>query len=279
MPKLENTTNAPIIEIDKIIKKKNPKAYKYIPRFAINLLKRIIHQDMMNEVIIQHHQKSPYEFATETLNYFGVNRKSVGEENLPKDNKRMIFVANHPLGGLDGMAFIEAVHKIYGELRFPVNSLLLHVPALNEVFLPINKLGSQSRESLLAIDKAFESDLPILYFPAGLCSRKIDKQIVDLEWKKTFISQAIKHKRDVVPVFINGKNSNFFYNLANFRKRTRIKFNIEMMFLVDEMAKQKNKELIINFGTPIDYKSFTDKKLIKDYVQNVRDEAYSMRTE
>lgn len=271
-----NHEKAPIIEIEKVLKKNSPKYYKFIPRFVVKWLKKTIHQDIVNEVIIKHHKKNPYEFATATLNHFGVNRITKGAENLPPNNKRMVFVANHPLGGLDGMAFIEAVHKIYGDLRFPVNSLLLNVPALNQVFLPINKLGKQSRESLIAIDKAFEGDLPILYFPAGLCSRKTKRKISDLEWKKTFITQAIKHKRKVVPVFINGKNSNFFYNLSNFRKNIGLKFNIEMLYLVDEMVKQNNKNLIVNFGKPIDYKIFIKDKPITHWVDFVRQKTYEM---
>lgn len=276
MEKSDKITKIPSIEIEEILQKNSPRYYKFIPHFFVRWLKRTIHQDLMNEIITNNYQKSPYEFASASLDYFQVNRFSKGTENLPPNNKRMVFVANHPLGGLDGMAFIEAVHNVYGNLRFPVNSLLLQVPALNQVFLPINKLGKQSREALIAIDKAFEGDLPILYFPAGLCSRKKKRKIRDLEWKKTFLTQAIKHKRDVVPVFINGKNSNFFYNLSNFRKKIGLKFNIEMLYLVDEMVKQKHKDLIINFGKPISYKTFDKSKNIQEWLDMVRKKTYEM---
>lgn len=276
MEKPDEIKKIPIIEIEEILKKNSPRYYKFIPRFFIRWLKRITHLNIINDLIINNYQKTSYEFASASLDSFQVNRLVKGTENLPANNKRMVFVANHPLGGLDGMAFIEAVHNVYGDLRFPVNSLLLNIPGLKQVFLPINKLGKQSREALIAIDKAFEGDLPILYFPAGLCSRKTKRKIRDLEWKKTFLTQAIKHKRDIVPVYISGKNSNFFYNLSNFRKKIGLKFNIEMLYLVDEMVKQKHKDLIINFGKPISYKTFDKSKNIQYWLNFVREKTYEM---
>lgn len=268
--------NIPLIHLDKIIKEKSPKAYRLIPKFVLRWLKRTIHQDVLNEIITANYNGSAYDFAKNSLLHFGVKLSYRGAENLPKDNKRMVFVSNHPLGGLDGMAFVQAVHEIYGEMRFPVNDLLLNVPALSDVFLPINKHGKQSREAIRSIDDAFKSELPILYFPAGLCSRKINNEIVDLEWKKTFLTQAIKHQRNIVPVHINGKNSNFFYNLSNFRKRIGLKANIEMLYLVDEMVKQKNKELIISYGKPIPFETFDKSKSINEWVSFIRNKTYEL---
>ena len=57
--------------------------------------------------------------------------------------------------------------------------------------------------------------------------------IKDLEWKKSFITKAKQFERDVIPVHISGKNSSFFYQLANFRKFLKIRANIEMFFLVN----------------------------------------------
>lgn len=266
-----------LIDIDKIIKEKSRSFYKVLPGFLIRWLKRTIHQDTLNEIITSNYNTTPKNFSKNSLLYFGLKLSVKGVENLPKDNKRMVFVANHPLGGLDGMAFIQAVGEIYGDVKFPVNDLLLNVPALNEAFIPINKHGKQSREGIKAIDEAFESELPVLYFPAGLCSRKIKGEIVDLEWKKSFLSQAIKHKRDVVPVYINGRNSEFFYNLSNFRKNIGLKANIEMLYLVDEMVKQNNKELVITFGEPIPVSTFDKSRKLMEWVEFVREKTYALQ--
>ncbi|MDA3890555.1 MAG: 1-acyl-sn-glycerol-3-phosphate acyltransferase [Salinivirgaceae bacterium] len=269
--------NISLIDIDRIIKDKSPRLYKSLPGFIINWLKRTIHQDTLNDIISANYNGTPLSFSKNSLLYFGLKLIVKGTENLPKDNKRMVFVANHPLGGLDGMAFIQAVSEIYDDVKFPVNDLLLNVPALNKGFIPINKHGKQSREAIKAIDDAFLSELPVLYFPAGLCSRKVRGEIVDLGWKKAFLSQAIKHKRDVVPVYINGKNSKFFYNLSNFRKYIGLKANIEMLYLADEMVKQNNKEIVITYGKPIPYQTFDKSKTIWEWVEYVRQKTYALK--
>lgn len=273
---IKNNKDILKIDIKEIIKEKNPKLFKIIPSFIINRIKKIIHQDLLNDIITNSYNLPPEQFAKYCLDYFGINVIIKGEENLPKNNKKLVFVANHPLGGLDGIAFVETVSKIYGEVRFPVNDLLLNVPAFKKIFIPINKHGKQSREAIIAIDNAFKSEKPILYFPAGLCSRKINNEIIDLDWKKSFLTQSIKHKRDIIPVFIEGKNSNFFYNLANLRKFIGLKFNIEMLFLVDEMVKQNKKKLIITFGKPIPCETFNKDKSINDWVNFIRNKTYEL---
>ena len=98
------------------------------------------------------------------------------------------------------------------------------------------------------IEEAYASESQILYFPAGLCSRKTRGVIKDLQWHKSFITKSIQHKRDIIPAYFSGRNSNFFYNLSNFRKFIGIKANIEMLYLADEMFRQKDKEISLVFG-------------------------------
>jgi 1-acyl-sn-glycerol-3-phosphate acyltransferase len=264
------------IELEALIKSKNPAMLKVIPRFVLRKFKRILHLDEINEFLEHHHNDDPYEFIDSGLKMFGASIIIEGKENLPLENKRLLMVANHPLGGLDGLVFMKVVHDIYGDLRFPVNDLLLNLPGLNQVFLPVNKHGTLNRDSFLAIDQAYRSNLPILYFPAGLCSRKIKGKVVDLEWKKSIITNAVKHQRDIVPVYIMGRNSDFFYNLANFRKRIGLKANIEMLYLVDEMFKQKDRQIVIRFGKPIPWAQFDDSKCSQEWADFLKVKTYEM---
>jgi len=263
------------IELEALIKSKNPALLKVIPRFVLKKLKRILHLDEVNTILQENYKEDPYTFIEKGLAMFGAKIEVEGTENLPA-NKRLLLVANHPLGGLDGLVFMKTVHDVYGELRFPVNDFLLNLPSLKQIFLPINKHGAHSRESFHAIDQAYRSELPILYFPAGLCSRKIKGKIIDLEWKRSIITSAIKHQRDIVPVFIHGRNSNFFYNLANLRKMLRIKGNIEMLYLVDEMFNQKGQRIVIRFGKPISWEAFDDSKSMAQWTDFVRQKTYEL---
>lgn len=266
------------IDIDQLIRKKKPGLYRILPSFLLRYVKRVIHQDDLNFILTEHKDLEGLEFINGALDIIQITHTVEGTENIP-DNGRFIFVANHPLGGLDGMVFIKEVGKKFSDIQFPVNDLLFNIKNLQSIFLPINKLGGQAREAVQQIEDAYRSDSQILYFPAGLCSRKISGKIIDLEWKKHFIIKAIQHKRDIIPVYFSGKNSNFFYNLANIRKFFRIKINIEMFYLSDEIFRQKDKKIKMKFGEPISYKIFDRSLTHQEWADKVKDIVYSLAVE
>lgn len=261
------------IDIEKVISDKNPRLLKLLPKFLVRYLKRIIHQDELNEFIKFHGELMGLDFIREGLKYMKTNYEVKGLENLPEEG-RFLFASNHPLGGLDGLIFIHEIGNIWPNLKFPVNDLLLNIKNLEPIFLPINKHGKQDKQAVIQIEKSYASDDQILYFPAGLCSRKKKGKIKDLEWKKHFITKAVKHKRDIVPVHFTGRNSNFFYNLANLRGMLGIKSNIEMIYLANEMFKQKNKKIIVRFGKPISYRMFDNSLSPEEWALKVKKIVY-----
>lgn len=258
-----------LIDIDKVIASKSPRLQRALPRFVIRYLKRIIHQDEINEVLQKHGHKQGVDFIDEALKVMQVTYSVRGIENLKSDG-RYLFASNHPLGGLDGMILIHLLGKRYPEVKFPVNDLLMHITQLHNIFIPINKHGAQNSQNVKLMDATFASDAQVLYFPAGLCSRKQHGRIEDLEWKKSFIVKAIQHKRDVVPVFFSGRNSNFFYNLARLRTFLGIKANIEMLYLVNEMFKQKGKSITVIIGEPVPYITFDSSKTPTEWAKWVK---------
>ncbi|MCD6597705.1 MAG: 1-acyl-sn-glycerol-3-phosphate acyltransferase [Bacteroidales bacterium] len=248
------------VDLNLVIKEKSPKLYRYLPGFVISYLKKILHQDLLNGILVNGEGLDPYEFIEYSLKVLKTKYSVAGINNVPLEG-RFIFAGNHPLGGLDGIIFALEVGKIYPDLKFPVNDLLLNVPNLRKIFLPLNKHGKQGRDAARLLEEAYASDSQILYFPAGLCSRKQKGKIQDLDWKKNFVSKAVKYKRDIIPVHFKGANSSFFYNLANLRAHSGIKFNIEMIYLPDEMTKQEGKEISLTFGKPVTYQTIIDSGL------------------
>ncbi len=198
-----------------------------------------------------------------------------GTEKVPSAG-RYIFVSNHPLGGLDGLVFIHEVSKIFPNVKFPVNDILLNIENLNGIFLPINKHGSQARDAAKLIEEAYASECQILYFPAGLCSRKRNGVITDLTWQKSFITKAVRHKRDVIPAYFSGRNSDFFYNLSNLRNLLGIRANIEMLYLPDEMFRQREKKIDLVFGEKIPWQTFDGSKSPADWAGWVRTKTYGL---
>lgn len=264
------------IDIEKVISNKNPRLLKMLPRFLIRYLKKIIHQEEINALLRESGHLTGLEFVKSALSFMKIEYKVFGLENVPKEG-RFVFASNHPLGGLDGLVFIEEVGSIFPNVRFPVNDLLLNISNLDDIFLAVNKHGSQNRETVRQIEEAYASDAQILYFPAGLCSRKQNGVIKDLEWQKNFVAKAIKHGRDIIPVHFSGKNSNFFYSLANIRVMMGIKSNFEMVYLPDEMFKQKGKPITMTYGNPVLFQKLVNSGLSpKEWADKLREMVHQM---
>jgi putative hemolysin len=265
------------IDVEEVIRKKNARLLKTIPKFIIRYLMRIIHQDEINFHLKNNQNVTGLDFVDRTLKYLGVKYESFSTENIPS-NGRFIFASNHPLGGLDGLVLLDAIGKHYPDVKFVVNDLLMNVTNLEPVFVPVNKHGRQSVAYARSIEEAYASKTQVLFFPAGLCSRKINGKIADLKWQKSFITKATQYQRDIIPIYFDGQNSNFFYNLSRFRTKIGIKANIEMLYLVDEMFKQRNQSLRLIFGKPIPYQSFDSSKTPVEWAEVVRNEVYSLKT-
>jgi 1-acyl-sn-glycerol-3-phosphate acyltransferase len=265
------------IDVEKILYSKNPSLKKTTPRFLINYLKKIVHQDDLNVFLEKWGYLRDADLIEAGLKHFEIKYKVFGSENIPKTG-RYIFVSNHPLGGLDGLVFIFELSKYFHEIKFPVNDILTNIKNLSGIFLPVNKHGAQEKEAVRKIEEAYSSDSQILYFPAGLCSRKKYGEIKDLQWHKSFITKSIQHKRDVVPAYFSGRNSNFFYNLSNIRKFFGVKINIEMLYLADEMFKQKGKEINLVFGEKIAWESFDNSRSHLDWAEWVMGKSYELKS-
>jgi 1-acyl-sn-glycerol-3-phosphate acyltransferase len=247
--------NKKFIDIEKILKEKATKLYKWLPRFAINWLKRKLHEKEINNAMVLLKDYRGLEFNKRGLEVLGAKVESVHPENIPTTGN-VTVAANHPLGGLDGMALIKAVGEIRPDVHFFVNDILKNITNYGDVFVAVNKLGAASAGSLRTMEEIFRQGGAVLIFPAGLVSRKQQGKVRDLSWKKSFVTQAIDHRRMVVPTFIEGTNSKFFYNFAQWRKRLGIKANIEMLFLPDEMFMANKKTIRIHFSKPFSYQLF-----------------------
>lgn len=273
----DNTEYKKYIDIDKVFRTKNPKLYKFLPKFIFGIIKWAIIQKWMNNTLNDLKHVKGYDFFSTytSLPYINNKIEVYGFENLDPE-KRYIFASNHPFGGPDGIALIAAMGQFSKDLRFLVNDLLLNLPNTEPIFLPVNKLGANTRENLQIIEDAYKSENHILIFPAGMVSRKIKGEIVDLKWQNSFIKKARQHKRDVVPVHIGGKNSRSFYFVARLRKLLGIKANLEMFLLPRQLRFHSNETIKIHLGTPIAHSTFDRSKTPDEWALDVRNITYSL---
>ena len=267
------------IDIDKILKDKMGKKARWVPRPLVWWLKHIVHEDQVNTHLWNARDLKGTPWLKSTMAYLNVTIKVKGIENLPAkdDPHRYTFVSNHPLGGIDGIAIGSVIGEHYDDnFRYLVNDLLMNLPGLAPLCIPINKTGKNGRDFPAMVEAGFQGDNHILMFPAGLCSRKRHGVIRDLEWKKTFITKSVETHRDVVPIYFEGQNSNFFYRLSNISDKYVKKINIAMLFLADEMFKNTGKTFTITFGKPIPWETFTKEKSPMEWAKFVKDEVYEL---
>lgn len=274
-----NSITEKTIDISDILRGKMGSKAKFVPSPLVKWLKHIVHQDEVNKYLWDSRHLTGVEWLEDCMRYLDMTLEIVGKENLPDkdDGKLYTFVSNHPLGGEDGVALGAVIGRHYdGCFRYLVNDLLMNLPGLAPLCIPINKTGSQSRSFPAMVEAGFRSDNHMLMFPAGLCSRRINGEIRDLPWKKTFITKSVETHRDVVPIHFGGRNSDFFYTLANVCKALGIKFNIAMLFLVDEMYKNVHKSFRIAIGKPIPWQTFDKSRTPAQWAQFVQDEVYKL---
>ena len=262
------------IDVDKIFAEKAPGLKKWLPKFIMRWLKKKLHEEEINKIMFDLKDARGVEFNNMGLDKLGAKIISINSHHIPNQGG-IILAANHPLGGLDGMAFVKTIAEVRPDIHFVVNDVLKNLKNYGDVFIGINKIKTTSSNSLRTIESVLSSDDAVGFFPAGLVSRKQNGEIIDLDWKKSFVTQAIDHKRLIVPVFIEGRNSNFFYNFANLRKRLGIKANLEMLFLPDEMFKQRDQTIKVHFSKPFDPSILSKDKTHKNWADLIKKFIYS----
>lgn len=269
-------------DIRAILKSKAPNTR--VPDFLVRYLERITHVKQMNAFLRKYPDLKGYPFIDKVIHEeLGCSASIEGTENIPTDGKPVIFVSNHPLGGLDGMIIAQMIHESrqssHRSLKVIVNELLMFMEPIADLWAPVNKVGRLSREQAIEQQRMWESETDVLTFPAGSCSRlqRINGkwQVCDLEWQKNFVQRAKEYRRDIVPIYFEGRNSRFFYALALLRKWLHIKLNIEMLYLVDEMYGAHGKHFKVHVLPPIPYSAFDNSKSPKEWAQHVKSIVYA----
>lgn len=274
----------PLIQIDlqKVLNDKLGAKARFVPKWMVRKLEKIIRKDDLNELLRHNYPDTGADFCRGVLSDLNVTATLSHADRLGAgDNRRVIIVCNHPLGGLDGMVLIKELTGIYGQgVRFVVNDLLMAVAPLAPVFLPVNKHGSQDRSAISAINTAMGGNDPVVIFPAGLVSRRGSTgEIRDLRWNKMFVNKAAEYHRDVIPVHFSGRNTPMFYRLAQWRKRLGIKFNIEMLLLPSEVLKSRGKSFEVTVGHPISWEKLRAGKDAPATANEIREIVYGLATE
>lgn len=247
-----------MIDVDALLQKR-------FPEFAVQkkpwllatsvLLKKLLHQHEINRFIQSHQHLVGLEFLDAVLDYFDFkfSISNRDRQNIP-DQGRIVIVANHPLGSLDGLALLKLVSEIRPDVRIVANELLNQIEPLQELFLSVNNLSRQASQtrSMRNMVAALEAEQAIIIFPTGEVSRMRPQGVRDGKWKTGFVRLASKTRSPVLPVFIEGKNSMVFYSLSTLYKP------LGTMMLVKEMFNKHDKQIAFSVGKPIPYEAIEE---------------------
>jgi putative hemolysin len=263
------------INIARSIQESNSAFLKKLPKFIIKVLERIVQQEKINDILIRNADKIGVDFLQVCLGEFNLALEIEGKENLPPRGK-CFFVANHPFGIIDGLVLTHTVGTRYGDLRAIGNDAFMLVPNLRPLIAAVNVYGKTPKEMVIALEEVYASDIPITHFPAGEVSRVYHRKVQDTSWQKSFISKAIQHERDIVPLYFYGRNSKLFYGIGVIRKWLGIKANIELMLLPKEMFGKKNKTIRVKIGKPISWSTFDKRYSAQEWAGKVRSHVYDL---
>lgn len=244
-----------MIDLNQELRDRYPAVFEKYPNFISNsfvwMLKKIFHEDEINGFLKENSYLKNVEFIDEVLDYLGFSYSvdSVSTTNIPTSG-RVIFIANHPLGGLDALSLMSFIGKIRPDVKILANELLLALDPISDMLIPIDNIGGKnSRDAIKAIDDTLKNEGAIIVFPAGEVSRVGPFGIKDSKWKGGFLKFAKKREVPIVPIFVNAKNSTLFYAVSTIHKP------LAGLLLGNELFNKKGKSLSIKVGEMIPFKN------------------------
>jgi putative hemolysin len=259
-----------MFSIESVIETQYPRLAKPQGRFlkpATAFLRTLFHESEVQQFEQRYKHLTGIDFVEQVLDYFDFTY-SVSERNLQRVPTcgKLVIVANHPIGTLDGLALLKMVHRVRPDVKVVANQMLGTLQALKPLLLTVDNIGGKTtRNSLKEIVDYVKDDSAVIIFPAGEVSRLGAKGIKDGEWSKGFLTIANSAKAPVLPIHINGRNSLLFYTLSMVAKP------LSTFWLVHEMFKQENKSIVFTVGEKIEQECFRQPNV------NLRDTAALFR--
>lgn len=263
------------VDVAKAFADKNPRLYRWMPGWVLRVFANLVHQNEINDFLATNGHLQNAAFARAVLRHLNIQIIPKGLDRVPKENS-FVLVSNHPLGGPDGLALFDVLGSHREKIATVSNDIISQVQPLQDLFIPVNKHGAQSRDNLLTLKSRFAEGFGVVIFPAGLVSRRSAGLIRDLPWKKSAVTLARREKVPIIPVHIYGRLSSRFYQIASWRKRLRIPWNLEMLLLVDELFRLRNTSITLSFGQPISPDHFNSSRTDQEWTEWLYQQVYRL---
>lgn len=237
----------------------------------VKAIKRLFHEEEINDFLLKNQHKDTYSFIESILDYFHVTTGLTKQElDYIPSYGRVVVIANHPLGALDALSLLHLLRDVRKDVKIVANSFLSHFEPLKDILIPVDNIhGKMDKESLKSIYEALKKEQAVIIFPSGEVSRARPTGIKDTNWKSGFLKIASKMHAPLLPVFIDAKNSRNFYLLSMLNR------TLATATLPHEMFKSQHKHIDFTIGKPIPYESYQQGNLSpKESVKLLRKHFY-----
>lgn len=244
-----------MLDVEHFVQERYPQLLLRRPLLAkplLTALRLLFHEKEIRQFGANYPHLKGFDFVEQVLDYFDFSyRLRDRERHRIPARGRIVIAANHPIGSLDGLALLQLVREIRPDVKVVANDLLTAIEPLGNLLLPVDNMGGNTpRQNLRALGEFLESEGALIFFPAGEVSRFGAKGVRDGRWRTGFLRVAASARAPILPVFIDGRNSTFFYALS-FLARP-----LSTLWLVREMFKQAKRCVDVRIGEPISYRSY-----------------------
>ncbi|MEJ7560117.1 MAG: GNAT family N-acyltransferase [Pedobacter sp.] len=249
-----------------------------VPGLAALLMEMMKLNDI-NKVFSQNVHFSGLEFVDKILETIGVSIDFDEDDlkNIPKTGG-FIAIANHPYGGIEGLALVKLLCTVRPEAKVMVNFILKKIPNLSEFFVAVNPFENVQHSSSISGLKAtfdlLQSGTPIGIFPAGEVSTfSLDKQeITDRLWHPVVGKLIARAKVPVVPIYFHGNNGVLF-NILSFIHPT-----LRTAKLPSEFLNKQGLKIKVRIGKPINIEEISYKNNTNKLLDFLRARTYALGT-
>lgn len=249
-----------------------------VPGLAALLMEMMKLNDI-NKVFSQNEHFNGLEFVDKILETIGVSIDFDEDDlkSIPKTGG-FIAIANHPYGGIEGLALVKLLCTVRPEAKVMVNFILKKIPNLSEFFVAVNPFENVQHSSSISGLKAtfdlLQSGTPIGIFPAGEVSTfSLDKQeITDRIWHPVVGKLIARAKVPVVPIYFHGNNGVLF-NILSFIHPT-----LRTAKLPSEFLNKQGLKIKVRIGKPINIQDISYRNNTNKLLDFLRARTYALGT-
>lgn len=164
----------------------------------------------------------------------------------------VVIAANHPYGGIDGLAAIAALLRVRPDLKVVATQGLGEIEALKKMLIVVDNFGSKAaaRKNILAVRQALRhvwNGGALLMFPAGEVAH-LDlshRCIVDPPWKRSALSLMKLAKAPILPLYVHGSNG------MGFQLAGLLHPSLRTLMLPREVTNKRGTRLDLRLGTAV----------------------------